>query len=224
MCDVPEVEKLQASKRLEDLNVDPVSEYRRKAAQDAAAAAKSAADEAREAAAAPIVTERPKKEIAKPSARRGKAGRKKNKSGGDLPDSLQLSLADTLMTAPVDTASIELPAVAENMQPADSVSVADTASISAVADSSMAAPAMSADSTIATTDSLPSAPDSTKVGFVTALGDVKLYRSDIQMKCDSLLYSDLDSLARLFKSPKIWNEGRHQYIADSVYAVAKQIY
>lgn len=216
MCDVPEVEKLQASKRLEDLNVDPVSEYRRKAAQDAAAAAKSAADEAREAAAAPIVTERPKKEIAKPSARRGKAGRKKSKSGGDLPDSLQLSLADTLMTAPVDTASIELPAVAENMQPADSVSVADTASISAVADSSMAAPAMSADSTIATTDSLPSAPDSTKVGFVTALGDVKLYRSDIQMKCDSLLYSDLDSLVRLYKEPVIWNDGNRQYTADSI--------
>lgn len=219
MCDVPEVEKLQASKRLEDLNVDPVSEYRRKAAQDAAAAAKSAADEAKEAASAPIVTERPRKDVAKPGARRERAGKNRRMSVGDLPDSLQLSMADTLASVPADTASVGRPAIADIVQPADSVPAAATdtlSAISAVADSSMAAQVVPADSSLATADSIPSAPDSTMVGFVTALGDVKLYRSDIQMKCDSLLYNDLDSLVRLYKEPVIWNDGNRQYTADSI--------
>ena len=43
----------------------------------------------------------------------------------------------------------------------------------------------------------------------------------MQIVCDSLEYSDLDSLARLFKSPVIWNEVRQQYIADSITAVIR---
>jgi hypothetical protein len=39
----------------------------------------------------------------------------------------------------------------------------------------------------------------------------------MQIVCDSLLYSDLDSLARFFKEPVIWQEARKQYNADSIY-------
>ena len=43
----------------------------------------------------------------------------------------------------------------------------------------------------------------------------------MQVVCDSLLYCDLDSLARLFKEPLIWQEVTRQYSADSVSLVVK---
>ena len=50
---------------------------------------------------------------------------------------------------------------------------------------------------------------------------MKLYRDDIQMSCDSLAYSDLDSLVRLYRDPLVFNEGNRQYAADSIYVVIK---
>ena len=61
--------------------------------------------------------------------------------------------------------------------------------------------------------------DSTKIGFVWGVSHVKLYRDDMQMACDSLHYSDLDSLVRLYKDPVFYNEGNRQYAADSIYVV-----
>ena len=43
----------------------------------------------------------------------------------------------------------------------------------------------------------------------------------MQIICDSLEYSDLDSLARLFGQPMIWNEITQQYSADSITAVIR---
>lgn len=65
--------------------------------------------------------------------------------------------------------------------------------------------------------------DTTKVGFLSALGHVKVYRSDMQAVCDSLEYCDLDSLARLFVDPIVWNEddGHHQYRSDSLSIVIR---
>ena len=64
-------------------------------------------------------------------------------------------------------------------------------------------------------------PDTTKIGFVVALRNVKIFRKSMQVVCDSLLYCDLDSLARLFKEPVIWNEITQQYNADSISVVVK---
>jgi len=63
--------------------------------------------------------------------------------------------------------------------------------------------------------------DSTKIAFVTAVGNVKVFRKDMQVACDSLVYTDLDSIARLYKSPMIWQEGDRQYTADSVRVLIK---
>lgn len=60
-------------------------------------------------------------------------------------------------------------------------------------------------------------PDSTKLGFLTALRNVRLFKQDTQMFCDSLAYNDLDSLVRLYREPYVWNEIRRQYTADSIY-------
>ncbi|MGN1212327.1 MAG: hypothetical protein ACI4TM_11625, partial [Candidatus Cryptobacteroides sp.] len=63
--------------------------------------------------------------------------------------------------------------------------------------------------------------DTTKMGFLRALRNVKIFRNNMQIICDSLEYSDVDSLARLFNDPIIWNELRHQYAADSITAVIR---
>ena len=105
----------------------------------------------------------------------------------------------------------------------DSLSVA-TDSLSMSADSlSMPTDSLSlpADSLAVGADSLAVNNDSTKVNFITALKNVKIFKSDFQIACDSLEYSGLDSLVRLYQKPLVWNEGRRQYSADSLYAVIR---
>lgn len=63
--------------------------------------------------------------------------------------------------------------------------------------------------------------DTTEIKFLEAYHHVLIYKSDNQVKCDSLLYSDLDSMARLFKSPVIWNEINNQLTSDSMQLVLK---
>jgi hypothetical protein len=62
-------------------------------------------------------------------------------------------------------------------------------------------------------------PDTTRIGFLEALRNVRIYKKNMQVVCDSLVYSDLDSLARLFNEPVIWQEVRRQYAADSITVV-----
>ncbi len=70
-------------------------------------------------------------------------------------------------------------------------------------------------------DTIPPAPDSTKIGFLFANKDIKIFRKDMQVRCDSLRYSDLDSIARLYKSPIVWNEGNRQYNSDSLFVLLR---
>ena len=81
--------------------------------------------------------------------------------------------------------------------------------------------AVAMDSLAVAADSLAAPKDTTKIGFMSAMGKVKIYRRTMQVTCDSLRYCDLDSLARLYREPKIWNEENHQYISDSVYVVIR---
>ena len=154
MYDIPASLIEDSEKRLEDLNVDPVGSFRKKAAEAAAKAAEEAA-------------------MNDPNYRAKKAADEVRKSSAD-PVSVQKDIADTV----------------------DTVEVADLPAVS---------------------DSLEVAPlDSTKIGFLEALRDVRIYKKNMQVVCDSLVYSDLDSLARLFKEPMIWHEVRRQYAADSI--------
>lgn len=108
---------------------------------------------------------------------------------------------------------------------ADSLALAD--SLGAVSDS-LAMPdslgAVSDSLAVSPADSIavPAGPvDSTKVGFLTAVGRARLFREDIQLIADSLAYNDLDSLVRLYKDPIVWNEIHRQYSSDSLYAVIR---
>lgn len=63
--------------------------------------------------------------------------------------------------------------------------------------------------------------DTSRVGFLKGLGNVKIFREDMQVRCDSMLFNELDSIARFYLDPVIWNEGRRQYSADSLFVLVK---
>ena len=70
-------------------------------------------------------------------------------------------------------------------------------------------------------DTTPPPPDTSKVHFLWGSKRVRLFRRDMQMSGDSLIYTDLDSLVRLFQDPIFYNEGNRQYTADSIYMVIR---
>ena len=63
--------------------------------------------------------------------------------------------------------------------------------------------------------------DTTPIRYVHAWNNVKLYRSDLQAACDSLVFTELDSIVRLFGSPVLWNEVRNQLSADEMNLLMK---
>ena len=171
-CDIDGNIVQMASKRLSDLGADPVSEYRRKAAEEAEqASAASAEDDPNDPEAA---------------ARRRELYAKNGQNG------LQ----------------------AASDEPSDSTSVQSSEMPEAPSDSPAAEDSLALDDMMMPDE--PVEPDTTKIGFLTAVDGVRLFRSDMQVVCDSLEYCDLDSLARLFLSPIVWNEGNRQYTSDSL--------
>lgn len=116
-----------------------------------------------------------------------------------------------------------VPAAGALQKPAGSLAHASD-SLSHIADTlshSADSLANAADSLTVAADSLSAPKDSTKLNFITAIKNVKMFRKDIQLACDSLVYNDLDSLVRMYEKPFVWNEGNRQYSADSIYAVIK---
>ena len=71
-------------------------------------------------------------------------------------------------------------------------------------------------------DTIPPPPDTTKVGFLLASGDIRIFRKDMQVRCDSLRYTDLDSIARFYVDPVVWSEGRRQYNSDSLFVLIRE--
>ena len=56
-------------------------------------------------------------------------------------------------------------------------------------------------------DTLKSVPDTVPdFNIIKAYRHVKLFRDDMQGKCDSLVYSDVDSVFRFFGEPVIWSD------------------
>lgn len=278
-CDVDSSEISNSASRLKEINVDPVTEYRRKAYE----AAKAAAEEARKkreeedpnAAGASDRGASAVKPGGKPTGKPagkatgtaigktagttagktgdnsgGKAISKSGKLSGDamigdpvtkgrqglpapwddvieyapprfqLPDTLKTSpdtvrvpsdsLAAKTLSAVTEPVSVIEPAEVTNPQSPDSLTVPTD---------SLTVPG---DSLHVPTDSLSLAPkDSTKISFIYGIRNVKVFRNDMQVACDSLAYTDLDSLIRLYENPIVWNEIKRQYSADSITVIVK---
>lgn len=285
-CDVDSSEISNSASRLKEINVDPVTEYRRKAYE----AAKAAAEEARKkreeedpnAAGASDRGASAVKPGGKPTGKPagkatgtatgktagttagktgdnsgGKAISKSGKLSGDamvgdpvtkghqglpapwddvieyapprfqLPDTLKTSpdtvrvpsdsLAAKTLSAVTEPVSVTEPAEVTNPQSPDSLTV-PTDSLTVPTDS-LTVPT---DSLHVPTDSLSLAPeDSTKISFIYGIRNVKVFRNDMQVACDSLAYTDLDSLIRLYENPIVWNEIKRQYSADSITVIVK---
>ena len=243
MCDIDSLAVLDAQKRLKDLDVDPVGEFRRKAAEAAAKAAEEAAKED------PNYRPKDQQKGAKPSASTAQtkpsasaaqakssdgpakpagptaglgAGSKTGLGAGptrsQLPamqkgglgrDSLMksdsLMKTDSLMRSDSLPMRDSLPA-RDGLMFSDSLMVADRHALSdspAFADSLAFSDSLAfADSLMVEEELIVEEPkDTTKIGFLEAIRNVKIYKKDMQVVCDSLVYSDLDSLGRMFKNP-----------------------
>ena len=143
------------------------------------------------------------------------------------PDTVRVpsdSLAAKTLSAVTEPVSVTEPAEVTNPQSPDSLTV-PTDSLTVPTDSltvptdSLTVPG---DSLHVPTDSLSLAPkDSTKISFIYGIRNVKVFRNDMQVTCDSLAYTDLDSLIRLYENPIVWNEIKRQYSADSITVIVK---
>lgn len=51
--------------------------------------------------------------------------------------------------------------------------------------------------------------------------NVFVYKSDLQSKCDSLIYDTVDSTLYFYKKPIVWSQNRYQMEADSMQALMK---
>ncbi len=57
--------------------------------------------------------------------------------------------------------------------------------------------------------------NSVEINYLYAYNNVILYKSDLQMRCDSLVFNSIDSIGRLYGKPVLWNESS-QFSADSL--------
>ena len=199
-CDIPKSELANSTARISEIMTDPVGEYRKKAAE---AAAKAQAEALEKAAGT------------RPGLKPDAASKKQPKAPEDavsapadnvaaLKDSIGVA-ADSVKVA-LDSVNVAVDSLGE---PKDSLSVtADSAKVAL-------------DSLSVAADSVTVAVDTTKYGFAFARGNVKIFRRDIQVRCDSMHYSDLDSIARFYKDPVIWNEENRQYYSDSLAVLIK---
>ena len=176
-CDISEGTLNDSQKRLSDLEVDPVSSYRKKAADEA----KKAADEKEKA-----MAEAQGRKVQKPAAEEKPAPKKAGLEEAPKPDTPPEEAGSD--TPPDETGTGEDEPGEQMESGVDSVSVEPPK-------------------------------DTTKLSFIEAVGSVRVFKSDMQARCDSLLYSDLDSLALLYLDPIVWNEGNRQYVSDSITVV-----
>jgi hypothetical protein len=176
MFQVDSMAVVASEKRLTDLNVDPVGEYRKKAAEAAAKAKEEA-------------MENDPNMAAKKAAERRAAEEKR--------------AAELAAKKAANEVVDKIPAAKDSLAVGDSLAISDSL---AVDDSIAALPPV----------------DSTRIGFLEAIRNVKIFKKNMQVVCDSLLYTDLDSLARLFEGPLIWQDEIRQYAADSVFLVVEK--
>ena len=235
-CDIPEAEIEVARARLETILTDPVADYRKRAAEEAAAAKEEA--------------ERKKEEqmFGSRSAAQRQASASEEKAPPEekaapadslsAADSLSvgrdsLSVAADSLSAAVDSLSVAANSLSVSRDSlsvaADSLSAA-VDSLSAMRDSlatgldslaiGLDSLAVGADS-LAVADSLAAPLDTTRVGYLMGIGNARIFRRDMQVRSDSVRFCELDSIARFYKNPIVWNEGNRQYTSDSLFVLIR---
>ena len=211
-CDIPKSELANSTARISEIMTDPVGEYRKKAAEAAAKAQAEALEKAAGTRPGLKPDAASKKQLEDPDAA-PEDSPKAPEDAVNAPADNVAALKDSIGVA-ADSVKVALDSV---KVAADSLGVPKD-SLSVTADSVKVA----LDSLNVTADSVSVAVDTTKYGFAFARGNVKIFRRDIQVRCDSMHYSDLDSIARFYKDPVIWNEENRQYYSDSLAVLIKK--
>ena len=226
-CDIDSLVVLDAEKRLKDLDVDPVGEFRRKAAEAAAKAAEEAAKEDpnyrpkdAQKSSKPAGPSKPES-LGKPSNPNKPAGPAGGLGAGPAAGPSRPQLPSMQKPGAARDSLVK----SDSLMRPDSLPLRD--SIPAI-DSLMLPDSLMAADSLMITDSLEveepvveEPKDTTKIGFLEAVRNVRIYKKNMQVVCDSLLYTDLDSLGRLFEKPMIWQDITRQYSADSISVVVK---
>lgn len=217
-CDIPESTVQLSQKRRSDFAGDPVAEFRRRAAEEAAQEQEEQQKAARPNAPKPKTPEpsdNPEPEA--PSSAEPQAASSKEAAATQAATNPEAA-ADSLSSAAGKTAQSDSLSI-QGGGLRDGLSLSGTQRDSLLANSDSLG--FQLDSLAAALDSLAllPPPDTSRVGFIRGIGDVKVFRSDMQLRCDSLSFCELDSIALLYKSPIVWNEGRRQYRSDSLFVL-----
>ena len=203
-----------AEKRMGDISGDPIMEYRRKAAEEARQAAENAM----------------KEDPNRPPQMRGRGGQGAQSGPGaqaapgpvpgDIPQrpgkpeppSPKEPPSDSLVPPRDSLDTRSKPGMTEGEEPEMTEEGEDEPGMTEGADSLGLTPAL---------DTIPPK-DTTKVAYVWGNKQVRMFRRNMQMYGDSLAYSDIDSLARLYKDPIVFSDGNRQYAADSIYTAGRR--
>ncbi len=70
-------------------------------------------------------------------------------------------------------------------------------------------------------DTIVAPPDTTPIRYLHGWHNVRMYRSDLQGACDSVVFCELDSIARLYGRPVLWNEVKNQLSAEEMQLLMK---
>lgn len=139
----------------------------------------------------------------------------KMKEYGRLPQDYDINDPDGSKKRAADSLA-RVQAVADSLAqiaPVDSLQVAEKPEESSL--SAELAPMDSLSSNVAAVDTINPA-DTIMVKYLRAYHDVRMYRSDIQARCDSVIFCELDSIARLFERPVLWNAGKNQLTSTTM--------
>ena len=236
VCDITPEQKKDSEEALKQVNFDAIGEADKKAQEKKEQEKKAAIEKLPEYIAykrrQEVAEKRRKDSIAKAEKDSIAAAALKAEQEAALADSLA-ALADstevsaTLLTpseGPQSALPEPAPDIAAEMAvgPEPALPEADTLALPAPEVDMMAA------DSLATTDSLAvEAPvvddrDTTQLRFVKGYRHVLIYRTDLQARCDSLYFSQMDTLLRMYEDPVIWNDNRHQLSGEQVIAQMRE--
>ena len=173
-CDIGQEEIDAAKTRIDNIHVDPVTEYRERAAQAAAEAA------------------------AKKSSESGKEGK-------DTPEASEEPEGEDLSSSEAETQPGTEAQSGTEAQPEGDQTESESES--------------ELESEPEPEPEIQEVPDTTKIGFAKGQGNVRIFRKDIQVRSELMHYNDLDSIARFYDNPIVWNEGSRQYSSDSLFVL-----
>lgn len=119
----------------------------------------------------------------------------------EIADSVSVHITDSTTLQTADSVKMHR----AEMKFSDSLKIQPSDSISALISDSLSI----ADSTVIEKDTA-------LVTFVEAYHKLRLYRGDIQAVADSLIYTNLDSIARFYVKPILWSDITNQVTSDSM--------